>query len=495
MQVTETSAEGLKHEYRIVIDAEDMESRIAARLEQLRKTIRLPGFRPGKVPVTLLRQRYGPSLMGEVLDETVSSSTQAAIIEKELHVALQPKVELEKFEEGGDLAYTMSVELMPTIEPADLSKISVERVVAVPGKVTVNDAVQRLADAQKTFSPAPAGRKAAKGDTVKINFVGTIDGEAFEGGASEESLLELGSESFIPGFEDQLVGAKAGEHVEVKVTFPENYASENLAGKEAIFAVDVLEVQTVETAAVDDALAERLGLENLDAVTATIKDQLVRDYATISKLRVKREVMDALADTHDFEVPPGMAEREFDSIWAQIEDAKARGEEDPADAGQSEEELKEQYRAIAERRVRLGLLLAEVGRRNNIEVSPEEVNRAMSEQAARFGGQEQEVLSYYRGNPQAAEQLKGPIFEDKVMDFILEIATVTEREVSPDDLMADPDGEATVAKKASAKKVPAKKAKTKGEAKAKEAAKPKPKPKPKPKGKATAKGKAKPKAT
>lgn len=480
MQVTETSAEGLKHEYRVVVGADDMAGRMTARLEQLRETIRLPGFRPGKVPVSLLRQRYGQSLMGEILEEAVNTSSQAAIVEKELRPALQPKVEIEEFEEGGDLSYTLSVEVMPVIKPADFSKIAVEKVVAEPGDEQTEEAMQRLAAAQKTFDSAADGHKASVGDVLKLNFNGSVDGVEFPGGAGEGVNLELGSGSFIPGFEDQLTGAKVGDHVQVKVQFPDEYSASELAGKDAVFEVDVIEIDVSHAAAVDDELGKRLGLENLDGVRKAVREQIERDFASISKRRVKREVLDALAELHDFEVPEGLTEAEFTQIWTQVEEAKEKGEVEPSDEGKSEDDLKAQYRDIAERRVRLGLLLAEVGRSNNIEVTPEEVDRAMADHASRFPGQEREVVSYYRGNPQAAEQLKGPILEDKVVDFILEIAKVTEKKVSAEELLADPD---VVATEAPGKKTKAKsKAKPKSEAAAKakaenseKDAKPKPK--------------------
>ncbi len=453
MQVTETSAEGLKHEFRVVVGADDMASRMTVRLEQLRETIRLPGFRQGKVPVSLLRQRYGQSLMGEILEEAVNTSSQAAIVEKELRPALQPKVEVEEFKEGGELSYTLSVEVMPVIKPADFSKISVEKVVAQPGDDQTEEALQRLADAQKTFDSATDGHKATSGDVLKLNFKGSVDGVEFPGGTGEGVNLVLGSGSFIPGFEDQLTGAKVGDHVQVKVKFPDDYSAAELAGADAVFEVDVTEIDVSHAAAVDDELGVRLGLENLDGVRKAVREQIERDFASISKRRVKREVLDALADLHDFEVPEGLTEAEFTQIWSQIEEAKEKGDVEPSDAGKSEEDLKVQYREIAERRVRLGLLLAEVARTNNIEVTPEEVDRVMADHASRFPGQEREVISFYRGNPQAAEQLKGPILEDKVVDFILEVAKVTEKKVSAEELLADPDVVATEApgKKAKAK--------------------------------------------
>jgi len=451
MQVTETSTDGLKHEFKIVVDASDLEDRMMARLEKLRNTANLPGFRPGKVPVSLLRKRYGDSIMGEILEETVNTSSQAAIVEKELRPALKPDISIEEFEEGKDLVYTMTMEVMPTIEPADFSKISVQKFVAEPGDAQKEQAMQSLAEGQKTFDSAP-----------------------------KDHVVAVGSGSFIPGFEDQLVGAKVGSHVAVNVTFPEDYSAPKLGGKDAVFEVDVTEIDVSSAAKIDDQLGERLGFKDLDGVREAIKTQLERDFAAISKRRVKREVLDALAEMHDFEVPSGVVEAEFIQIWEQVEEAKKQGDEEPDDAGKSEDELKAQYREIAGRRVKLGMLLAEVGKKNNIEATTEEVEKAMAEQASRFPSQEQEVISFYRGNPQAKEQLKGPILENKVVDFILEIAKVTEKKISAEELLADPDVKATAP--------PAKKAKAKPKADAKPAKK---KPAAKPKAKSTKKSEKK----
>ena len=466
MQVTETSTDGLKREFKIVVNASDVEGRMTARLEQLRNTSSLPGFRPGKVPLALLRKRYGDSVMGEILEETVNVSSQAAMVERELRPALQPDIKIEKFEEGKDLVYTMTMEVMPTIETADFSKISVEKFIAEPEDAQTEEAMQRLAEAQKTFDSAPKDHVVVVGDVLKINFVGSVDGVEFAGGKGEDVSLEIGSGSFIPGFEEQLVGAKVGGHLAVNVTFPEEYSSSELAGKAAVFEVDVTEVDVSTVAKIDDQLGERLGLGDLKGVREAVQTQLQRDFAEISKRRVKREVLDALAEMHDFEVPSGLVGAEFTQIWEQVEEAKKRGDEEPADAGKSEDELKGQYREIAGRRVRLGMLLAEVGKKNNIETTAEEVEKAMAEHASRFPGQEREVISFYRGNPQATEQLKGPILEDKVVDFILEVAKVTEKKISAKELLADPDVKATAP--------PAKKVKAKPKAKAKAAADKKP---------------------
>ena len=457
MQVTETSAEGLKRAYTIVVDAKDIEGRIDARIGEIAQTANLPGFRPGKVPLSLLKQRYGDSVMGEVLEEAVNTGTTQALTDNELRPAIQPKIEVTKFEKGEDLEYTVEVEVMPTIEATDFSKISLERLKVEPGDAEVQDAIQRLADAQKTFV-VEEGRKAADGDAVVIDFVGSVDGEEFEGGKAEDYTIELGSGTFIPGFEPQLVGSKAGDHVKVEVSFPEEYGAAELAGKQAVFEVDVKEVKVAETAAIDDAMAERMGLENLEALQTAIREQIGSDFDNVARTRMKRELLDQLADTHDFDVPEGMVDQEFEAIWQQIEQQRAAGNAEEEDADKSEDELKEEYRGIAERRVRLGLLLADVGEKNNIEVQQEEVNRAMAEQARQFPGQERQFVEFYQQNPEAMNQLRAPIFEDKVVDFVVELASVTERSVTADELMKEPEEAAKPKKKAKKKAAPKKKA-------------------------------------
>ena len=458
MQVTETSTEGLRREFKVVIDAKDVEALLAARLERLSASARLPGFRPGKVPQSLLRKRYVQTLMGEVLEETVATSSQAALAERKMRVAMQPKVEVQDYREGGDLEYTLAVELMPDFEPADFSKIEVERLVAEPADTDVTAALDRLAKAQSAFAPATDGTAAALGDLVTLDFVGRIDGQEFEGGKTEGARLELGTGQFIPGFEDQLVGAAKGERRTVQATFPADYGMEALAGREAVFDVTVTDVHQPQESKVDDSLAETLGMGTLTELRDAVRKQLQKDFAAVAKRRVKRALLDRLAVLHDFEVPPGLLDAEFESIWRKVKEGRERGEAEPEDEGKSDEELEEQYRSLSERRVRLALLLTEVGRRNRIAVSPQDLDRAIVEHAARYRGQEQAVMDHYRQNAEAAEQLRGPVLEDKVIDYILEIARVSDRTVTPEELL-DETGEGTLsartpdeASKAKAKK-------------------------------------------
>jgi trigger factor len=448
MQVTETNAEGLRREFKIVVEARDLSDRMAARLDRLSQGAQMPGFRPGKVPKTLLKQRFGKALLGEVLEETVSTSSQAAIAERSLRLATQPRVEIKEFNEGKDLEYTLAFEVMPEFDPGDFAKVQVEKLVAEPSDKEVNDAMQRLAQAQRKFGPAPEGHAAKKGDLLTIDFVGTVDGVEFEGGKAEGARVELGTGQFIPGFEDQLIGATVGGSVKIKATFPSDYGVRFLAGREGVFDATVKEIKTPEEAKVDDDLAKALGLENLDGVKTAVKEQLGKDFGVVTRRRMKRSVLDQLSNMHGFEVPPGLVEAEFNVIWNEVDAARKRGQNEPGDEGKSEDELKEQYRTLATRRVRLGLVLAEAGRRNNIAVSSEEIERAITQQASRFPGQEKSIYAYFRNNPQAVDQLRGPILEDKVIDFIVEMAKVTTKTVTPEQLMDESeDDEAAAAPK------------------------------------------------
>ena len=444
MQVTETKAEGLKREFKIVVPADDIEQRVSSRLGEIAQTARLPGFRPGKVPVSLLRKRFGPSVMGEVLEQTVNDSTQQTMTERKLRPVMQPKIEITAFDMGKDLEYTLAVELMPEIEPADLSKVELERVVVEPEQDQIDRAMESIAKAHGSNEPLAAPRPAQAGDVVVIDFVGRKDGEEFAGGKAENYELELGSGSFIPGFEEKLIGAKSGDEVKVDVTFPAEYGATDLAGKDVVFDVSVKDIRERKPATLDDELAKKVGLENLAALEKAVRDDHEREFRGLSRMRLKRAVLDKLAELHEFETPQGLVDAEFDAIWKQIEEqreqAKQRGDqpaEDPEDAGKSDDEMKAEYRGIAERRVKLGLLLTEIGRLNNVEVSPEDMNRAIAEEARRHPGQEQQVFEYLRKNPQAAEQLRAPLYEDKVVDFIVEMAKVTDRKVSLQDLIAE----------------------------------------------------------
>ena len=464
MQVTETSNEGLKREYTVVIPKEDIDGRMSERLTEVGTTVNVPGFRPGKVPLAILKKRFGDAVRGEILEKTIQDSIQNTMDEKDLRPAMEPKVDLVTFEDGTDLEYKLTVEVIPDIEPIDFGTIELERLIADVPDDDVQTSMERLAEQQKTYAKEE-GRAAEEGDQLLMNFLGRIDGETFDGGAAEGMELVLGSGQFIPGFEEQLVGTKAGDKKMVNVGFPSDYGAENLAGKAAEFEVDVSEVRAPAKIEIDEEFAKSMGAEDLTALQSMVRDQIGSEYTQISRGRLKRELLDKLSDMADFEVPPGMLEDEFQNIWKQLEEAKEQDRLDEDDKGKSDEELEERYRGIAARRIRLGLLLSEIGRVNNLTVSQDDLNRAMAEQAQRFPGQEAQVMQFYQENPQAMQELQAPIFEEKIVDYILELAKVTERTVSIEELLADPDGEGAGEPKAKTKK--AKKKKAKGKAKAK----------------------------
>ncbi|WP_372095385.1 trigger factor [Tistrella mobilis] len=438
MQITETNAEGLKREYKVVVPAASIDEKIDARIAQIAATIKMPGFRPGKIPAKVVKQRYGSSVMGEVLEEAVNETSRSVLDQNNLRPATQPKIEITAFDEGQDLEYSMVVEIMPEFELGDFSDVELVREAAEVDEKEVDEALERIAAANREFETVE-DRAAENGDQVVIDFKGFVDGEAFQGGEAEGYALALGSGTFIPGFEDQLLGAKAGEERKVEVSFPEDYGAEHLAGKAAVFETTVKEVQAPKTAGIDDALAEKLGLDNLDALKAAIRDDFRGRYDQISRQKLKRALLDALAGRYEFEVPAGMLEAEFEGIWKQLSDEMARTGQTFESMEKTEDEVREEYRAIALRRVRLGLVLAEVGRVNDVQVADEEVNRALIEQARRFPGQEARVIEYYQKNPDALRALRAPIFEDKVVDHILAQAKVEEKVVSAEDLMKDPD--------------------------------------------------------
>jgi trigger factor len=444
MQVTETSAEGLKRQYTITVEADVIDNKLDEKLKQLAGRIRLPGFRPGKVPVGHLRKLHGDALMGEVLEETVNDTTREALEKNELRPAMRPNIEITSFERGSALEYKLSVEVLPEIVPGDLSKVKLEKQTAPVGDGDIEEALKRIAEGQKAYKAAAKTYKAKKDDAVVIDFVGKRDGEPFEGGTAEDYELVLGSNSLIPGFEDQLIGAKTNEKRDVNVTFPADYGSADLAGKDAVFEVTVKEVKKPVDAAIDDELAKQLGLESLEQLRERLKEQVAADYTRVSRMKLKRAMLDQLADMHDFPVPEGMVEMEFNQIWQDFETSLKQDGKTLETADKPEEELRTEYRDIAVRRVRLGLLLSNIGDTNEITVTAEELNRAIMMEAQRFPGQERRVFEFYQKNPDAMQQVRAPIFEEKVMDFILDKAEVTEKEVDRETLLSDPDEDAAV---------------------------------------------------
>jgi trigger factor len=445
MQVVEKSNEGLSRVYGVTVPVKDLTDRLEARIAEVTPTLNIKGFRPGKVPPAHVKRLYGKALMSEVLEQTLSETTQKVLTDNNLRPAGEPELKPEGDLQGvldgkSDLAYEIAVDLMPEFEPVDPATLSLTRPVYEPTDKEVDEAVAELASQNKTFEPKTGKAvKAQDGDMVVIDFVGRIDGEAFEGGSATDVELVLGSGQFIPGFEEQLVGAKPDSDVEVKVTFPENYQAANLAGKEAVFETKVKEVRgAVETAA-DDAFAERLGIENLEKLKELLKTNLQEQYAGASRFKLKRALLDELDSKHDFPLPPKMVEAEFASIWNQVQQDKAAGNLPEDDAAKTDEQLEKEYRKIAERRVRLGLVLAEIGRANNVLVSDQELGEAMRREAMRFGQQAQQIFDLLRQNPNAQAQLRAPIFEDKVVDLIIEKAKVEDKQVPKDELLKEDD--------------------------------------------------------
>tara|TARA_R110000868_G_scaffold16933_3_gene75063 strand:- start:943 stop:2397 length:1455 start_codon:yes stop_codon:yes gene_type:complete len=472
MQVTETKNEGLAREFKVVVPAAQIEEKVVAKLDEIKDQVRLPGFRPGKIPAKLLRQRYGQTVMGEVLETAVNENTGKVLNDNDLRPAVQPKIEVTSFEEGKDLEFEIVIEIIPAIEPMDFKKLTLTREVVELDDEKVNETLDRIAKAQGTTEPLARKRKSKKDDVVVIDFLGKIGGEAFEGGKAEDYELELGSNSFIEGFEDQLTGVNAGDELVVKVKFPEEYGSAELAGKDAEFDVTVKEIKEKKPAALDDELAKKLGQESFDSLKDAIRKDYGREYESVARQKMKRQLLDALAENHSFELPTSLVDNELEGIIGQIKQAREAGQEDDETKGKSEEELAAEFREIAERRVLLGLLLAEVGRKNDIQVTQEDVNKVLVAEAQKYPGQEQQVIEFYKNNPQALQGLQGPVYEDKVVDYIVELAKVEEKTVSVEDLLK-PEEEDEAPKKSAAKKAPAKKAADK-EAPAKKAAAKKP---------------------
>ena len=443
MQITEASADGLKHTFKVVIPAQDIETKVQSRLAELAKTAHLPGFRPGKAPMAVIKGRYGLSARGEVLEDLVNDSSSALVRERGLRPALQPRIEADgEYKEGQDFGYSLTVESLPDIEPMDFAALTLERLVAPVDDADLSAALERLAQARRTSKALEEPRPAQSGDTVVIDFKGTVNGESHPGLNADGYYVILGSGTFIDSFESQLEGASSGEHRTVNVTFPDDYGSPEFAGKAAVFAVDVKEVRETVTPVVDDELAKEIGLDDLETLKLRFRERLERDRADASRQRLKRGLLDILAEKHDFPVPEGMVEIEFRGIWQQLEQELAKqGGLKVEDSGRSEDAVKAEYRTIAERRVRLGLLLSEVGTRHKIEVSDAEINQAMFAEVRRYPGYERNLLEYYGKNPRAKDRFRIPVFEDKVVDLILESAQISEKTVSMDELMRDPDAD------------------------------------------------------
>ncbi len=466
MQVTETLSEGLKRGFTVVVPGEDIETRRTARLADLGKTLRLPGFRPGKVPLPIVRQRYGTAVTAEVLEESVSQATEKVLTERKMRPAQTPKIAVVSADTGPgtakDLEFNVEFELLPDIVLPDFGQISLVRRKAEVAPEAIDHALAELATRNRELveitaeeldfraaapdagTPEGAGEPgtpnpgAATGEVLTVDFVGKIDDKPFPNGSGTDMNVELGGTGFIPGFADQLQGMRPGESKTIAVTFPEEYGNKDLAGKAATFDITAKKLSRQVVPTVDDALAQKMAFDDLDGLRKVVRERFQREYDAMSRVRLKRELLDALAEHVNFDAPQGMVDQEFEQIWQRLEAERKEGRLDEDDKDKDEAALRAEYRGIAERRVKLGLVLAEIGRANNIVVAPEELTRAKRAEAARYPGQEAQMMEFFRKYPQAEQALHGPIFEDKVVDFVLELAKVTDETVTPDELAQEP---------------------------------------------------------
>ena len=442
MEVTETNAEGLSRTFKVTVPASELVAKLDSRIEEIRPQMNLKGFRPGKVPKAHVKKMFGKSIMSELIEGLVAETNQKALEDADVRPASQPDVQMDGdiepvLEGKADLAYSLNVDVMPDFEPADVKVLKIERPVTPVADADVDEALQKLADQNQQYKPRGKTAKAKDGDAVVIDFVGKIDGEPFDGGAAEEQTLVIGSGRFIPGFEEQLIGVKTGDETELNVTFPEDYQAEELKGKEAVFEVKVREVRMPKKAEIDEDFAKNFGLESLEQLREMMTAQIQSEHDQASRQKAKRALLDVLDEKHSFDLPQKMVEQEFSQIWQQLQQEKEAGNLDEEDAKKSDEDLEKEYRAIAERRVRLGLVLAEIGRIAEVQITDQEVQQAVIAEARKFPGQEREVVEFFQKNPGALAQVRAPIYEEKVVDHILEIAKVTDKEVSKDDLFAE----------------------------------------------------------
>lgn len=449
MQLTERRSEGLLRVYDVTVPASELQQKLNAKIEEVRPRVRINGFRPGKVPASHIRKVYGPSMMQDIINDAVQKSTKESL--EKVRAASEPSLDLksdiQKVVAGQqDLQFELTLEIMPDFEPMDLKTIAITRPVAAVKDEQVEEQLASLAKAQRGFENKDGA--AAEGDEVTVDFVGRIDGEAFEGGTAQGARVVIGSKQFIPGFEEQLIGAKAGDERTLKVTFPDDYPVDTLKGKAAEFETKINTVRKPKEGAPDDAWAAELGFDSLPALKNALRERIESEHAQQSRAKAKRALFDKLDAAHDFDLPPRMVEAEFNQIWRQIEQDRAAGHLDPSDEGKSDDELRAEYRGIAERRVRLGLVLAEIGRRNKVEVSDQEVAQAISMQARNYPGQERQIFEAYQRNPQMVAQVRAPLYEEKVVDYVLELVKVTNQDVSRNELFAEEDAPAPQPKKA-----------------------------------------------
>ena len=439
MQLNETQSDGLKKEFKIVIPNTEFETAVDDKLKEIAKTANIKGFRPGKVPMSIIKQKYRQGVLGEVLQQTVQDSARKVLQEKSIRPAMEPKIEITEFNDNTDLEFTLGVELMPEFEVGNLGSLTLEKLKSEVTEDGINEAIERISEAEKRFEKISDIRAAKKGDAVLIDFKGEIDGTSPEGLSAEDFELELGSDSFIPGFEDQVICINPKEERTIEVKFPETYQHKEMAGKDAIFKVTAKEIRSRVTSSIDDEMAKRHGFEDLKALRTGVNERLKQELEQASQARLKRILLDELASLYDFEVPPGMVEQEFDQIWKQVKsDVEKDGRSFKEVTGETEEEASKEYREIATRRVRLGLVLSEIGQQNNITVSQQELAQAAMASASQMASPEQ-IAEFYRANPKALERFQAPVYEDKEVAIIIELATVSERKVTQEELFSDPD--------------------------------------------------------
>lgn len=442
MKITETLNDGLKREYSVIVAASELAAKLDIQVADAAKRIRMPGFRAGKVPLNLVKKMHGKAMTGDVLQSVINDGSQKVLADNKLRPALQPKIEVVKYEEASDLEFSMALEILPDVPPVSFDGVRLEKLIVPIADAEVDEALKRLAAQQKSFETADATHTAKNGDAVIIDFLGKVDGVAFDGGKGEAMQLELGSGTFIPGFEEQLVGVKAGDEKVIDVTFPDNYQAENLKGKAATFDIAVKDVKTAKAVELNEELATNFGLESLDKLKELLRGQLEREHDGLSRTYLKRKLLDSLAAGHDFAVPQSMVDAEFEQIWAQLE--QEVGSDDAEKANLEAE--KDDYRTIAERRVRLGLILSDVGQKANIQITQPEMSRLITQEAMKYRGQEQQVMKYFQENAMAAAQLRAPLYEEKVVDHVLAQIETTERTVTKEELEAAIQDENTDAK-------------------------------------------------
>jgi trigger factor len=440
MQVTETLVDGLKRGFTVVVPEPELVARREKRLAELGRTMQMPGFRPGKVPMSMVRKRYGNAVAAEVAEGAVNDASDKLLSERGLRPAMQPKLEVKKLGQNSDLEFTVELELLPEIMIPGLADIVLKKPLAEVTEQSVAEALGKLADQRKKFEPVEEPRPASKGEQLIVDFVGKIDGEAFSGGTASDIAVTVAGEGFIPGFAEQMEGMAPGDTRTITVDFPGDYASKDLAGKQAEFAITAKSLNVAVLPEINDELAKGLGLDSLADLRKTLSEQIGREYAQLTRLKLKRSLLDALSERATFSAPQTLVDAEFSEIWRQVEQEKAAGRADPEDAAKDEATLKAEYLAIADRRVRLGLLVAEIGRANNVTVSDQDLQRAMFNEAMKYRDQAMQVLEFFKKNPQALERFRGPIFEDKVVDYLLGVVSLEEVTVTPEELAADPEG-------------------------------------------------------